>query len=125
MKGLLLLILLSGLAYGGYLYYQTSQSQLTLSNPDVPTSSNLILTQTSDKLGSTAQVLGASISNFLDNSQLYLAEVTDGASEPIINQLVIKTQETLKDLPKREAERIKYEFCKGIIEEYENKSSVN
>lgn len=123
MKGLLLLIFISGLAYAGYIYYQSSHSSLVLANPDSPSESNLIITHASDKLGNTAQVLGASVTNFFDNTQAYLSDVTDGASEPIINQLVTKTQETLKDLPKKEAERIKYEFCRGVIEEYENKSN--
>lgn len=119
----LLILLLAGLAYGGYLYYQSSQSTRALTNLDTPNTSNLSLVQTNDRLKDTAQVLGVSIANLLDNTQAYLSDVTDGASEPIINQLVIKTQETLKDLPKKEAERIKYEFCRGIIEEYESKPS--
>lgn len=123
MKGLLLLILVSGLSYGGYIYYQSTQSNYEVSNPEGLSTPELILTQTSDKLGDTANILGLNISNVLGVTQDYLSELTDGASEPIINQLVIKTQETLKDLPKKEAERIKYEFCRGIIEEYENKSS--
>ncbi len=123
MKGLLLLILVSGLSYGGYIYYQSTQSNYEVSNPEGLSTPELILTQTSDKLGDTANILGLNISNVLGVTQAYLSELTDGASEPIINQLVIKTQETLKDLPKKEAERIKYEFCRGIIEEYENKSS--
>ena len=66
-------------------------------------------------------MLGASISNTFETGKDLLNDVTSGASEPIINQLMTKTQESLKDLPRKEAEKIKYEFCKGIITEYENK----
>ncbi|MFH2085406.1 MAG: hypothetical protein ABII21_01295 [bacterium] len=121
MKRLLGLILLAGLIYGGYIYYR--QSQLRVSLPPSSSSNQLIISQASDKLGDLASVLGESISNILADGQAYLSDATSGASEPIINQLVTKTQETLKDLPQKEAEKIKYEFCKGVVTEYEDKST--
>ncbi len=122
MKRFLALLILAGIAYGGYLYYSATKLQ---SSPE-PTfetvgSRNLILSQTSDKLGSLASVLGASISNTIENGKELLSSATNGASEPIINQLITKTQETLKDLPRKEAEKIKYEFCKDVVTEYEAK----
>lgn len=108
-----------GLIYGGYIYYlQLSSSQ---SLPLIQTQGKVIISHASDTFGNLASVLGTSISNLVTNGQDYLSDVTDGTSEPIINQLVTKTQETLKDLPRKEADKIKYEFCKGIITEYESK----
>jgi len=119
MKLFLAVLLLSGLSFGGYLYYRQLGSTKTYS-PTSSNSGNLILTQSSDKLGNIASVLGANISNILQDGQNILSDVTSGASEPIINQLVTKTTETLKDLPAKEAAKIKYEFCKGIVTEYES-----
>lgn len=121
MKRFLALLILAGITYGGYLFYlQTTHTPSTTNSLNLEPK-KLILTQTSDRLGSLAAVLGTSISDTLDNGKELLKDATGGASEPIINQLIAKTQETLKDLPQKEAEKIKYEFCKGVIEEYENK----
>lgn len=110
-----------GLIYGGYIYYLQLSSSQPL--PPIQTQGKVIISHASDTLGNLASVLGTSISNLVTNGQDYLSDVTDGTSEPIINQLVTKTQETLKDLPRKEAEKIKYEFCRGIITEYESSSS--
>lgn len=125
MKRLLGLILLSGLIYGGFLYYQRAQPVPSTILSSQPTESNLIISQASDKLGNLASVLGASIENTYQNGRTLLSSATDGASEPIINELVTKTTDTLKDLPRKEAEKIKYEFCRGVVDEYENKSKQN
>ena len=119
MKRLLAFLILVGLVYGGYVYYGQLSSP---KHPPTPLESQgkVIISHASDSLGSLASVLGTSISNLAANSQEYLSDATSGASEPIINQLVTKTQETLKDLPRKEADKIKYEFCKGVITEYES-----
>ncbi len=122
MKRILIFLVLVGLAYGGYLYYQQSRTTTNISNVTVP--SELEVKQVGSGIGDMAAVLGASISNLVSTGQVYLSGVTNGASEPVINQLITKTQEALKDLPKREAEKIKYEFCKDVVTEFENKSVV-
>lgn len=119
MKRLIGLILLAGIVYVGYTRYTAPKQAPIMSESHAPQS--LYLTTVSDKLGEMSNVLGASISNIVENGRDYVSEVTGGASEPIINQLVAKTQETLKDLPKKEADKIKYEFCKGVVTEYESK----
>lgn len=125
MKRLLGLILLAGLVYGGYVYYRQSTlggNELTSS---LPPQNKLSIEEPIGKLTDLASVLGASISNTFENGKELLSDATSGKSEPIINQLVSKTTETLKDLPRKEAEKIKYEFCRSIVEEYENKSTNN
>lgn len=121
MKFFLVLLLLCGLSYGGYVYYRQSSSGSSSASSPEGSIGKLSITSSSSKLSDLAAVLGASVSNTIANGQEYLADVTNGASEPVINQLVSKTQETLKDLPRKEAEKIKYEFCKGVVSEYENK----
>lgn len=119
MKRLLGLILLAGLLYGGYIFYRQSNPGDTELSSSLPPQNKLIINQSTDKLSSLVSVLGASISNTFENGKELLNDATSGKSEPIINELVSKTTETLKDLPRKEAEKIKYEFCRGIVEEYE------
>lgn len=123
MKQFFAILILAGLSYGGYLFYrQVSLGNTRLSTPSI-SQGQLLISQTSNKLGNLAAVLGASISDTFETGKEMLNDVTEGASEPIINQLMTKTQETLKDLPRKEAEKIKYEFCRGVITEYESSSS--
>jgi hypothetical protein len=125
MKRLFGLLLLAGVIYGGYLYYRqahTLRSRQSISS--LAPGNQLVITQVNNKLGDLASVLGASIQNVLDNGQSMLSSATGGASEPIINQLVTNTQNTLKDLPQKEAEKIKYEFCKGVVTNYESSKGV-
>lgn len=125
MKRLIGLLLLAGVIYGGYvLYLQSTRSEPELSSTFSP-ANNLVITDSADKLSSLASVLGDSISNTFETGKDMLSDATSGKSEPIINELVTKTTDTLKDLPRKEAEKIKYEFCRGVIEEYENKSAIN
>lgn len=120
MKRLIGLILLAGLIYGGYVFYNQSKSA---KSPQIVSSTvsskQLSISQVSDKLDAYASVLGANVEAAIQNGQEYLSDVTNGKSEPIINELVNKTTETLKDLPRKEAEKIKYEFCKGVVTDYE------
>jgi hypothetical protein len=127
MKFFLTILILSGLAYGGYTFYRQSKTNIKVPTNPVESQSkgNLIISQASDKLGNIASVLGASITSTYENGKEILNEATNGASEPIINELVSRTTETLKDLPRKEAEKIKYEFCRGVVEEYENLSTSN
>lgn len=120
MKRFLGILLLSGIIYGGYLYYHQSKI-LSSRLPTPPFTNSVVITQDSNKLGDMASVLGESVQNVLDNGQSLLSSATGGASEPIINQLVTNTQNTLHDLPQKEADKIKYEFCKGVVTEYESK----
>lgn len=122
MKFFLVLLLLSGLTYGGYVYYRQSSTHLNTS-PPVVNQGKLTIRQASDSLGNLATVLGVQAQNIFDSGQAILSTATSGASEPIINQLVTKTQETLKDLPQKETEKIKYQFCKGVVTEYEKQNN--
>lgn len=119
MKRLLGILLLAGVIYGGYLFYRQSTANPPYKSETPTIGGKLILSDVTSKIDNLAAVLGASIENTFENGKELLSSVTSGASEPVINQLVTKTQETLKDLPQKEAEKIKYEFCRGIVEEYE------
>jgi hypothetical protein len=124
MRFFFVFLLLSGLLFGGYTYYKQSTGNPISTSSQPETSRTLMLSQSSDKISELAAVLGASIGSTYENGKELLSNATNGASEPIINELVTKTTETLKDLPRREAEKIKYEFCKGVITEYEGAKGV-
>lgn len=121
MKGLFILLLLSGLAYFGYTYYQSSKLSSSPISTGVSIPQNLVITQASDKLGDIASVLGASIQNVLTDGKDILNSATSGQSDPIINKAVENIQNELKDLPQETVEKVKYEFCKDIVTSYEEK----
>jgi len=122
MKRLIGLILLAGLIYGGYVFYlQSRQAKSSNLHNQVQSFKNPAVIKISDSLSDYAKILGANISSVIDNGQTYLSEVTNGQSEPIVNELINKTTETLKDLPRKEAEKIKYEFCKSVVTDYESR----
>lgn len=122
MKRLIALILIAGLGYFGYLYYQNSQLSISTS-PEGMGQSNLVINQTNGKLSDLANVLGTSIENLYVEGKDLLSEATDGKSDPIINKALENIQNEVKDLPKETVDKVKYEFCKDVVVEYENKST--
>ncbi|KKU45806.1 MAG: hypothetical protein UX62_C0029G0005 [Microgenomates group bacterium GW2011_GWA2_46_7] len=121
MKGLFILLLLTGLAYFGYTYYQNSKLSSSPVSTKISIPDNLVITQASNKLGDIASVLGASIQNVLTDGKDILNNATAGQSDPIINKAVENIQNELKDLPQETVEKVKYEFCKDIVTSYEEK----
>lgn len=121
MKRLIALVLIAGIGYFGYQYYQ--RSKITpLSSVSLSPSNTLVINQTSDKVTDLAKVLGASIENVYQNGKVMLNDATDGKSDPIINKALGNIQNEVKDLPKEAVDKVKYEFCKDVVVEYENKS---
>ncbi len=123
MKRLFLLLIFAGLIYGGYLYYRQSKI-MPLSQATPLTKGQLVITQASDNLGSIAAVLGAHAQNIFDTGKEALSTATDGQSDPIINRAVANLQSQVKDLPAETMNKVKYEFCKGVVTEYEASQSA-
>ena len=121
MKRILALIIIAGLGYFGYLYYQNNQLTSSITRGPINQGS-LVVNQTGDKLSDLANVLGASIENLYEGGKNLLSDATDGKSDPIINKALENIQNEVKDLPKEAVDKVKYEFCKDIVVEYENKS---
>lgn len=119
MKRLLILLILSGIAYGGYLYYRQSQLATARVPTELESQGQLVITQASDNLGGIAAVLGAQIQTVFDGGREALNDATGGQSDPVINKALTNIQNEVKDLPKETVEKVKYEFCKGIIADYE------
>lgn len=119
MKRLLGLILLGGLLYFGYLYYQRSRLMADSLPVEIPPQINL--TQGQSKFSQVSSVLGTSISQAITAGTDFLSDVTDGQSDPIINRALKNIQNEVKDLPQEAVDKVKYEFCKDVVTDYENR----
>jgi hypothetical protein len=120
MKRFLGLILLCALIYGGYYFYSTTfnsskRGTSTLIKP------RMNITQAPSSFGDIFSVLGATTSKLWESGLDGLNTVTDGAAEPVINKAVNDLQSRIKDLPKEQYEKVKYEFCKDVVTSYEKK----
>ena len=124
MKRLLALVLIAGLSYFGYQFYQNSMISTDII-PEPQTQGNLVINQATGKLSDIAQVLGMSVEGLYENGKDVLNQVTDGKSDPIINKALENIQNEVKNLPKETVDKVKYEFCKDVVYEYENKSKPN
>ena len=121
MKGLFLLLILSGLIYGGWVFYNQSQanpvdsrsSKIDISNP------TLSLQDKGATISNLESILGTSISNGIETVTGALSDATGGASEPIINQAISNFQQELSKLPEDQMKKFQYNYCKTIVEEYE------
>lgn len=121
MKGLFLLLILSGLIYGGWVFYNQSQanpvdsrsSKIDISNP------TLSLQDKGATISNLESILGTSISNGIETVTGALSDATSGASEPIINQAISNFQQELSKLPEDQMKKFQYNYCKTIVEEYE------
>lgn len=122
MKGIFLLLILSGFLYGGWVFYNQSQAnpasnqglKINVSNP------TLSLQNPGATLSNLESILGASISNGVESVTGALSDVTGGASEPIINKAISNFQQELSKLPEDQMKKFQYNYCKTIVEEYEN-----
>lgn len=104
---------LAGL-YFGYRAYQAKSPSTISTLPPISISHSPDLDKITD-------VLGASINNVVDSGRSILNSATDGKSDPIINQALINIQNEVKDLPQEAVDKVKYEFCKDVVTEYENR----
>ncbi len=122
MRVILTTLLILGLGYGGFLFWQQAQGSLQPNNY-LNTSKfgapNLSLQDKDSVLSNLEAVLGASISNGMQAVEDTLSTVTGGKSEPIINEAISNFQKELSKLPEDQVKKIQYNYCKSIVEEYE------
>ena len=83
------------------------------------TTPNLSLQDDKSVFANLESVLGASISNGVEAVTGAINTVTNGASEPIINNAISNFQKELSKLPEDQVKKIQYNYCKSIVEEYE------
>lgn len=62
-------------------------------------------------------VLGAATQRALSTTTEFVDRVTSESDEALINQTVENISKEVKDLPQEQVKKIKYEFCKDVIEE--------
>lgn len=122
MRKLLGLILLIGIVYFGYNFYHNYNSSKSISTMSSPVKLSALSVKNSGiDLENVQHVLGASAENLVDTGKSWLSDATGGASEPIVNRAISNFQTELMQLPAEQVEKIKYDFCKPIVTEYEKK----
>lgn len=121
MSRLLILILVGALCYGGWRYYLSREVPVRSSRPttDVQTP-KLSLQDPQTALDSLGAVLGASITQGVAAVGETLNSVSGGRSEPLINQAISNFQKELSTLPEDQVKKLQYNYCKGIVQEYES-----
>lgn len=122
MRSLLALILILGIAYFGYNFYQRYETAKLSSAAPAPLNlTNLTVKNSAIDLENIQKVLGASAENLVTTSKAWLSDATGGASDPIVNRAINNFQTELMQLPAEQVERIKYDFCKPIVTNYESR----
>ncbi len=56
-------------------------------------------------------------------TQTVIEKVTDEQEEALINKTVENITKQVKDLPQEQVKKIKYEFCKDVVTEYEDNNT--
>lgn len=112
MRRLLLLSLLVGTVLIGYYLYR---ARTAAPSRRVVTPQLNVKTPPFD-VGNLAKVLGAATSRALERGEELLNQATDGQAEPLINHTLKNLQQEVKDLPREQYDKVKYEFCKELIE---------
>lgn len=115
---MLVFFLILVLAFGGYLYYQRTIGQSSLTSRRVLTP-QMKITQTPLNLVNFTKVLGAATSSLVDTGRSLLDSATDGQAEPLINRTLNNLQREVKDLPREQYDKVKAEFCQDVVQEYE------
>lgn len=118
MRRIIAFFVLVGLVALGYYFY--TQSQRTSSAPV----SRLKITQAPYQFDSLSKVLGTTTTKVIDTTTNLLNGVTDGQAEPLINKTLENLQNEVKDLPREQYEKVKYEFCKDVVTKYESPSPL-
>lgn len=120
MKRLLAFFILAGLVYGGWVFYEFSRSgDRSVSLRNLPSSTEVVISDSQKAWDNLESVLGASIGRAITTGRDWVDEATAGQAEPIVNRAVSNFQEELKQLPADQVEKIKYDFCKPIVTDYE------
>ncbi len=119
MKRIIALLLLVGIVYGGWVFYQQSRMPYKSTKPTDISTSTLSLQDNNNTLSNLESVLGESISAGIDVATNLVSTVTNSDAEPVINKALNNFQTELKKLPEDQVKKIQYNYCKGIVNEYE------
>lgn len=121
----LLPLLLIGAVVGAYYLPQNPElitriiPQNAESQDQEDENSEVVMT-TSENIGS---VLSSTVQNISNVTRSIIDKMTDEQEEALINQTVKNLSTQIKDLPREQVEKIKYQFCQDVIEEYEQENS--
>jgi len=118
MKKLALIIILVLIVASAYLYYQRTGTSSAL-NSRLTTTPQLKFTKAPLNSNNLSKVLGEATSIALTTAGSLLNSVTDKEGEPIINKTLENLQREVKDLPREQYDKVKYQFCQDVIKDYE------
>jgi len=119
MKRLLALALLVGIAYGGWVWWKSASSPSVSKITNSSSLPKLSLQDPNQVLQNLESVLGVSIENGVSTVKNLVDQVASPDQAPIINKAIENFQSELKQLPEDQVKKIQYNYCKGIVEEYE------
>jgi hypothetical protein len=119
MKLLLMVIVLAGIVYGGWVIVDQQSALKTTTDMLNSTAPTLSLQDPNASFSSIGNVLGIAISNSAESISSVVNTITGGASEPLINQTIANMQSELAKLPEDQVKKIQYNYCRSIVEEYE------
>lgn len=106
MRRLLAFIIVLVLVGVGYFFYT-----------QIRTGKGVMSANSRPSVSQITSVLGATTSDLWQSGLNLLNGATDGAAEPVINKAVSDLQNRIKSLPEEQYQKVKYEFCKDVIEE--------
>lgn len=66
-------------------------------------------------------ILGSTTRKITQTAQNTIKKLADEQEEALVNQTVENLSRQVKDLPERQVEKVKYEFCQDVIKKYEEK----
>lgn len=105
---------------GVYLYARQSQANSRAILSLDPTTIPDILINSGKGLGSVLSSMSKRVST---TTQTVIEKVTDEQEEALINKTVENITKQVKDLPQEQVKKIKYEFCKDVVTEYEDNNT--
>lgn len=121
MRRLLTLAIIGLLIATGYYYFSVLNNKDKIGAEPQISPTKMKITQVPTSFNDLFAVLGATTSELWESGLSGLNNVTDGKAEPVINKAVSDLQERIKELPKEQYEKVKYEFCKDVVTSFEEK----
>lgn len=114
-----MLLAIISLAVGiGYFFYQQANSGKSITSSSILTPKLNISTAPLD-IASFKQVLGNATSAVLDTSNSIANQIAGEEGGPVINEAIETIQQEISEIPQEQYDKLKYEFCQGVIDEYE------
>ena len=121
--GLIKVIFVLSLLAGGVFLYKPNlfkKLEQEITNGDASSSKMVI-----ENKDNAMNVLGATVHRITNSAKDIVEKMAGEQEEAIINQAVENISKQVKTLPEQQVKKIKYQFCRDIIEEELQKKEAN